>query len=62
VKVFSAVSIAMIRIRASRSRKLTNSRTDEDKSATASQYEFGRVLKETMLNLGPTFIKGQTYP
>lgn len=24
-----------------------------------SEYNFGLVLKETMLNLGPTFIKGK---
>lgn len=57
LEVFSAFSLAAIKIRASRIRKLTNSRTDDDKSMSASQYDFGRVLKDTMLNLGPTFIK-----
>lgn len=32
--------------------------SEEDADVKASQYNFGIVLKETMLSLGPTFIKG----
>lgn len=30
-----------------------------DINENISQYNFGMVLKETMLSLGPTFIKGE---
>lgn len=57
-KVFAAFSSAVIQIRTSRIRRFINSRTNEDNIDNLSQYDFGKVLKETMLNLGPTFIKG----
>ncbi|KMT17380.1 hypothetical protein BVRB_2g038350 [Beta vulgaris subsp. vulgaris] len=57
LEVFTAFSSAVIKIRASRIRGFINSRSDVDKNTNSSQYEFGKILKETMLNLGPTFIK-----
>ncbi|GMH11273.1 hypothetical protein Nepgr_013114 [Nepenthes gracilis] len=56
LEVFSAFSSALIKIRLSRV-KLLKSWEDEGANDNISQYEFGVVLKETMLNLGPTFIK-----
>ncbi|CAH2058752.1 unnamed protein product [Thlaspi arvense] len=47
LEVFSAFMIAAIRLRTS----------DKGKSLEASGQNFGMVLKETMLHLGPTFIK-----
>ncbi|XP_021757383.1 uncharacterized protein LOC110722422 [Chenopodium quinoa] len=55
IEVFAAFSSAVIKIRASRIRRHVL-RTDED-SINLSQYDFGKGLKETMLSLGPTFIK-----
>jgi aarF domain-containing kinase len=42
-------------------RKFLRSGSDEDVNGNISQYDLGMVLKETMLNLGPTFIKGQKF-
>ncbi|KAG6736338.1 hypothetical protein POTOM_060915 [Populus tomentosa] len=56
-KVFTAFATATIRIRASGMRKFLRSSSDEDVNGNISQYDLGMVLKETMLNLGPTFIK-----
>ncbi|XP_012086488.1 uncharacterized protein slr1919 isoform X2 [Jatropha curcas] len=55
--VFSAFASATIRIRTSRIRKLLRPSSDKELNGNISQYDFGLVLKETMLNLGPTFIK-----
>ena len=60
-KIFVAFSSAVVKIRASKIKRLIKSRTDDDKLTNLSQSDFGRVLKETMLNLGPTFIKGLLY-
>ncbi|KAL0711001.1 hypothetical protein Bca4012_017979 [Brassica carinata] len=49
LEVFSAFMIAAIRVRTSES--------DKGKNLEASGQKFGMVLKETMLHLGPTFIK-----
>ncbi|XP_010507623.1 PREDICTED: uncharacterized protein LOC104784272 [Camelina sativa] len=49
LEVFSAFMIAAIRLRTSAS--------DKGKDLEASEKNFGMVLKETMLRLGPTFIK-----
>ncbi|KAJ4906807.1 Protein kinase superfamily protein [Raphanus sativus] len=49
LEVFSAFMIAAIRLRTSES--------DKGKNLEASGQKFGMVLKETMLHLGPTFIK-----
>ncbi|CAH8265269.1 unnamed protein product [Arabidopsis lyrata] len=49
LEVFSAFMVAAIRLRTSAS--------DKSKSLEASEQNFGMVLKETMLHLGPTFIK-----
>ncbi|KAJ0046307.1 hypothetical protein Pint_06067 [Pistacia integerrima] len=48
---------AAIRIRTSGMRKFLRSNAEKDIDGKLSQYNFGMVLKETMLNLGPTFIK-----
>ena len=60
-KVFSSFASAAIRIRASGIRKYLKLRSDKDIDGNISQYKFGMVLKETMLSLGPTFIKGKEY-
>lgn len=57
LEVFFAFSAAVLKIRISRIRRLLKSSAEEDANGSISQYEFGIVLKETMLNLGPTFIK-----
>ncbi|KFK36812.1 hypothetical protein AALP_AA4G174700 [Arabis alpina] len=49
LEVFSAFMVAAIRLRTSAS--------DKRKTLEASKQIFGMVLKETMLHLGPTFIK-----
>lgn len=60
-KVFSSFAFAAIRIRTSGIRKYLKLSSDKDIDGNISQYKFGMVLKETMLNLGPTFIKGKEY-
>ncbi|PIN07456.1 putative unusual protein kinase [Handroanthus impetiginosus] len=53
LEVFLAFVSATIKFRISR----ISSAADEDARENVSDYNFGIVLKETMLNLGPTFIK-----
>jgi hypothetical protein len=60
-KVFSSFASAAIRIRSSGIRKFLRLSSDKDIDGSVSQYNFGMVLKETMLSLGPTFIKGKEY-
>lgn len=57
-KVVSSFASAAIRIRTAGITKFIGSRVNKEASGNISQYDFGLVLKETMLNLGPTFIKG----
>ncbi|KAM7504449.1 hypothetical protein LguiB_003353 [Lonicera macranthoides] len=57
LEVFASFASAAIRIRTSGISKLYGSSVDETAARSISQYNFGVVLKETMLNLGPTFIK-----
>lgn len=57
IEVFSSFAFAAIRIRTSGIRKYLKLSSDKDIDGNISQYKFGMVLKETMLNLGPTFIK-----
>lgn len=59
LEVFSSFAVATIQIRTSdsRLRKFLRSSGDNDVNGGMSEYNFGVVLKETMLNLGPTFIK-----
>ncbi|CAL0300629.1 unnamed protein product [Lupinus luteus] len=57
LEVFSSFTSAMINIRTSEFRKFLGLNPEEDVDDKTSQYNFGMVLKETMLNLGPTFIK-----
>lgn len=57
-KVFGSFASAAIRIRIEGARRSKNSSGISETDEYNSQYKFGMVLKETMLNLGPTFIKG----
>ncbi|XP_062092902.1 uncharacterized protein LOC133798563 isoform X3 [Humulus lupulus] len=56
-EVFSSFATVAIKIRTSKMRKFLGPSVDKDVDGSVSQYNFGVVLKETMLNLGPTFIK-----
>ncbi|KAF4389116.1 hypothetical protein F8388_026845 [Cannabis sativa] len=60
-EVFTSFATAAIRIRTSKMRKFLGPSVDKDVDGSMSQYNFGVVLKETMLNLGPTFIKDYQY-
>ncbi|KAK7279667.1 hypothetical protein RJT34_24723 [Clitoria ternatea] len=57
LEVISSFALAMISIRTSGFRKFLRLNPEEDVDDSSSQYNFGMVLKETLLNLGPTFIK-----
>lgn len=59
LKVFFAFASAAIRIQTSGFKKFYMSSMDKSIDGDVAQYGFGLVLKETMLNLGPTFIKGK---
>lgn len=58
-KVFSSFASAATRIRMAGLKKFLRPGSSKDIDENFSQYNFGMVLKETMLSLGPTFIKGQ---
>lgn len=60
-KVFSSFASAAIRIRMSGIKKSLRPGSAKGIDENFAQYNFGMVLKETMLSLGPTFIKGQNY-
>ncbi|KAK3035360.1 hypothetical protein RJ639_033644, partial [Escallonia herrerae] len=57
IEVVGSFASAAIRIRTSGIRTVYMSNVDNDVDRNISQYKFGMVLKQTMLNLGPTFIK-----
>lgn len=57
LEVFLSFTLAAIRLRLSGDGTSISSNSDDDVDGNISQYHFGIVLKETMLNLGPTFIK-----
>ncbi|KAI9124678.1 hypothetical protein K1719_004600 [Acacia pycnantha] len=57
LEIFSAFASAVIRIQTSGVTKFIKPNPEEDVDVKTSQYNFGTVLKETMLSLGPTFIK-----
>ncbi|XP_057476620.1 uncharacterized protein LOC130764404 [Actinidia eriantha] len=57
LEVFSSFAAAAIRIRTSGVKNFFMSSMDKNIDGDVAQYGFGLVLKETMLNLGPTFIK-----
>ncbi|KAL2324793.1 hypothetical protein Fmac_023851 [Flemingia macrophylla] len=57
LEVLLSFGTAMISIRTSGLRKFLQLIPEEDVDDISSQYNFGTVLKETLLNLGPTFIK-----
>ncbi|MBA0669888.1 hypothetical protein Goklo_000102 [Gossypium klotzschianum] len=59
LEVFSSFASAAIRIRMAGLKKSLRPGSSKDIDENLSQYNFGMVLKETMLSLGPTFIKGQ---
>ncbi|XWS07937.1 hypothetical protein CRYUN_Cryun41cG0034100 [Craigia yunnanensis] len=55
--VFSSFASAAIRIRMSGAKKFLKPGSAKGIDENFSQYNYGMVLKETMLGLGPTFIK-----
>lgn len=58
LKIFFAFGLAMVKLR---TLKLLGSKTFgivNDGVGSSSGYYMGQLLKESMLNLGPTFIKG----
>lgn len=57
LEVFSSFASAAIRIRMAGLKKSLRPGSSKDIDENLSQYNFGMVLKETMLSLGPTFIK-----
>ncbi|XP_030544787.2 uncharacterized protein slr1919 isoform X3 [Rhodamnia argentea] len=57
LEVFSSFASATVKIRASGIGSFLRLNSDKDTDSNISQYNFGLMLKETMLNLGPTFIK-----
>ncbi|KAI9072387.1 hypothetical protein K1719_045627 [Acacia pycnantha] len=58
LEIFSAFASLCDRIQTSGVTKFIKPNPEEDVDVKTSQYNFGTVLKETMLSLGPTFIKG----
>ncbi|TXG49556.1 hypothetical protein EZV62_025431 [Acer yangbiense] len=57
LEVGSCFISATIEIRTVGMRKFLKSNSEKNVDGKISQYNLGMVLKETMLNLGPTFIK-----
>ncbi|AES62191.1 putative cadmium-transporting ATPase [Medicago truncatula] len=57
LEVFSSFASAGVSIRTSGLRKFLPINAEGGMDDKTSEYNFGLVLKETMLNLGPTFIK-----
>ncbi|KAK2404138.1 protein ACTIVITY OF BC1 COMPLEX KINASE 3, chloroplastic [Trifolium repens] len=57
LEVFSSFASATVSIRTAGLRKFLPINAEGDVDDKTSEYNFGLVLKETMLNLGPTFIK-----
>ncbi|KAK6228173.1 hypothetical protein SCA6_000513 [Theobroma cacao] len=57
LEVFSSFASAAIRIRMSGIKKSLRPGSAKGIDENFAQYNFGMVLKETMLSLGPTFIK-----
>lgn len=62
LEVFFSFASAAIRIQTSDVGKLLGRSSDKDTNQSISQYNFGMALKETMLSLGPTFIKVTRLP
>lgn len=60
-QVFVSFASATVKIRASGIGSFLRLNSDKDTNGNISQYDFGLALKETMLNLGPTFIKGKFF-
>ncbi|KAI3705549.1 hypothetical protein L1987_75788 [Smallanthus sonchifolius] len=57
IEVLGSFASAAIRIRIEGIKRSKNISGSSEADEYNSQYKFGMVLKETMLNLGPTFIK-----
>ncbi|XP_043705984.1 uncharacterized protein sll0005 [Telopea speciosissima] len=57
IEVFSSFAFAAIKLRTLGIFKFDRSGVDKGGAGNISEYHFGSVLKETMLNLGPTFVK-----
>ncbi|XVF83255.1 hypothetical protein PTKIN_Ptkin16aG0472000 [Pterospermum kingtungense] len=57
LEVFLSFAAAAIKIRMSGVKKFLGAGSAKDIDENVLQYNFGMVLKETMLSLGPTFIK-----
>ncbi|KAI4302337.1 hypothetical protein MLD38_038094 [Melastoma candidum] len=57
IEIFSFFVTASIKIRMASLTNFFGSNRDVDTGSTLFQHNFGLVLKETLLNLGPTFIK-----
>ena len=58
LKVFSSFATAAVKMRTSGIFKFNRFGKGRDDDERSSEHHFGHLLKETMLNLGPTFIKG----
>ncbi|RWR81487.1 hypothetical protein CKAN_01017300 [Cinnamomum micranthum f. kanehirae] len=58
LEVFSSFATAAVKMRTSGIFKFNRFGKDRDDDERSSEHHFGHLLKETMLNLGPTFIKG----
>ncbi|KAI3989260.1 hypothetical protein MKX01_036443 [Papaver californicum] len=54
IEVFSSFALAALKVRTS---KFKLNKLGVDENGNSKEYYFGKLLKETMLNLGPTFIK-----
>ncbi|KAJ4972343.1 hypothetical protein NE237_005442 [Protea cynaroides] len=57
IEVFSSFAFATIKLRILGIVKFDRSGVDKGGTGNSSEYYFGSVLKDTMLNLGPTFVK-----
>lgn len=56
-EVFASFASAAIKLQVSRAFKFNWHGVDNDSSSGSSQYYMGQLLKQSMLNLGPTFVK-----
>ncbi|KAJ0963777.1 hypothetical protein J5N97_028899 [Dioscorea zingiberensis] len=57
LEVFSSVGLAAIKLRSLQSFKLNKKGIENNGSMDMSKHYIGQLLKESMLSLGPTFIK-----
>lgn len=59
MKVFSSFASAAIKVQTSKAFKMNRHGIGRDNSSVNPEYYTGQLLKESMLNLGPTFVKGK---